>query len=420
MAEQNQDIGGDDWIISIIVIGGLLVFLLWAISKFLYPELTELWRVYKVCQLYLWQLISYPINALGFGPSPAEIGKQIDWMRNPPGGLITPEAKALLNKGWDAIWSKVFAVLTLTYAVKFAYNKRGKNRIKLYDYEGVGKDRMGNAKEPLLRLAAQSNPEIEHYVKNNPADYPVTYRPYQNNKYAQRVSPWDFARLSIPPGLDTIEGNPHKDIGPIFDPDKPRGKRFNLKAADTVFSWQLGHRSDGVNTIKLMSPVEKKVFKHLSKNLFGGTKTVNRIVTKHAYIRTALLEMYFQSTASTADMRWLKYEDRTLFYAFQDANLNVASAECAGVWSHWKVERTNQMPVPIPAVEYAVQWMANLADIPDDELAQYIKEDEAVQSDPDYWETQRKDALEILERQEVTRKKVAPKRAPKKSKGARK
>ena len=416
MADSSDRLSNDDWMIGVLVIGALLTFIIWALTKFFYPELTEIWRYFRIAQLHVWLLITYPLDMVGIGPSPEEIQRQISWMLKPPGGLISPEAKEVLDRGWTGIWSKVFAIGTVLYAFKFWLGRYERKRIQIYDYQGTGKNRMGNAKEPLLRLAAQSNPGVAQFVDENPADYPVSYRPYENNKYAQRITPWDFARFSIPPGLDTIDGNPHKDIGPIFDPAKPRGMRFNLKAADTVFSWQLGERSDGRNTLKKMSKAEKKVFDHVLKNLYGGKKAANRIVSKHAYIRTALLEMYFQSTANTAEMRWLKYEDRTLFFALQDANLNVTSAESAGVWAHWKVERTNQMPVPIPAIEYAVHWMANLADVGDDELAEYIKEDESVQSDPDYWANQSKEAKEVLDRLEAAQsslEKPTPKRKSK-------
>ena len=400
MAEQRSPQTDDsENFIAIALLLGLSFAGYWFFTNYFGDELRVVWRAIRVVETGVWWLFSWPLHLVGLSPSPAELSRQISWLIDPPGGNVTPEAVAILNKGYGNAFSKVVA---LYFAFKiFSVAKKSRiARRAFYDAEG-------NALEPILKLCAGVNPNLKPFLKENPCDFPVYYRPYEDNRYAQRITPWDFARMSIPPGLDTVDGDPYRDIGCIFDTEKPRGQRFSMRAAETVFQWQMGRRTQGKKTFSIMSDTEKKVYKHIVSKLFNGKKAAARIVARHAYIRTALMELYFHSSASTADMPWLKYEDRTLWYCLQDADVKVCSAECAGPWTHWQVERVNQCPIPIPAIDFATTWMANLCDIDDDELAGYLKEDEMVREDPDYWANQRTDAIKASKAKRARDKKAS-------------
>lgn len=400
MAGNDNNVDSSDSALAFVIIIVATIVCIWFMTSYFSDEIRVVWRHFKIGELSAWQFISHPLNFVGFGPSPAELQAQIDFLKNPPGGNITPEAVVLLNNGWGNVWAKFLALYFVYQAIRLGTRGYRVN-VNLYD-------KAGNALEPLLKIISKVNPDIQRYVTDNPADYPVYYRPYEDNRYAQRVTPWDFARFSIPPGLDTVEGNPHKDIGPIFSPEKPRGQRFNVAAAEAVFSWQMGKLTSGKTTFATMSDTEIKVYKFLKGRVFGGEKAAKVIVSKHAYIRTALMELFYHSTAIITQLQWVKYEDRTLYYCLQDVNLKVCSPECAGPWCHWIVERTNQQPIPIAVFDYSTKWMANLCDIGDEELLRYLKEDEMIREAPNYWEEQRNKAVEEHKRQEAAAEK--PKR----------
>ena len=395
--QQNDPFDGAASIFALLIVAALGV---WFVANFMSEELRLAWRYWRIGELYIWLGVSYPLSTIGLGPTPAEIQEQIDFLWRPPGGNITPEAMEILSEGWGRSWAPFIAAFFVYHALSTAI--RGRRPVaSLYDKDG-------NGLEPLIKRVAKVNEQTARFVDENPCDYPVYYRPYEDNRYAQRVSPWDFARMSIPPGLDTVPGDPHKKIGPIFDPSKPRGQRFNLQAAEAVFIWQMGTPTAGAETFSLLSPAEKKVYKYVVKRVYGGQKAANRIVNKHAFVRTALLELFSMSSATTNDIPWLKYEDRTLWYCLQDANLDVASAECAGPWIHWRCERASGRSIPIPAIEHAISWMADLCEVDDEELKQYLKEDTNLRDSPDYWDQQRDRALAQSD------KKAAIKAAPKK------
>lgn len=401
-AEQQSDpFDGAVSVFALLIVAALGV---WFVINFMSDEIRLGWRYIRIAELFIWKGLSYPLHFIGFGPSPESLQEQIDFLWRPPGGNITPEAMAILNNGWGRSWAPFVAAFFLYHAVSTGL--RGRRPVEsLYD-------KNNNGLEPLIKRVSKVNKETNRFVDENPCDYPVFYRPYDDNRYVQRVSPWDFARMHVPPGLDTVAGDPHKNIGPIFDPSKPRGQRFNLKAAETVFIWQMGKPTVGQKTRSILSPTERKVYDYVVARIYGKEKAARKVVAKHAFIRTALLELFSMSSATTNDIPWLKYEDRTLWYCLQDANLDVASAECAGPWIHWRCERASGRAIPIPAIEHAISWMADLCDVDDDELKEYLKEDNNLRDDPEYWANQRKAAIQKSDEKAAQARKPADRKKP--------
>tara|TARA_Y100001972_G_C7667261_1_gene337829 strand:- start:1163 stop:2437 length:1275 start_codon:yes stop_codon:yes gene_type:complete len=392
--ENERNTSDSGTFIGIVLLLALIAFTYWVFTIFYGEMLREAWRIIRIAELYVWWVISWPVHYIA-GPSPETIMQNIEWLQARSGESIAPEVIQKLNEGYAAIWSKVIASIFIFLGIRVAIRSKQAS-INLYATDENGNQ---NALEPLLKMVAGVRPELKRFVKENPADFPVEYRPYQDNRYAQRVSPWDFMRMPIPPGLDTVEGDPHSDIGPILLHDKARGSRFNFKAAQAVLEWQLGERTDGKKTLSKMSPAEMKAYKEIYSKLYKAKHVAPEVFGKHAYIRSALMELYSRSTATTSEMQWLKYEDRTLWYCLQDATLEVASAECVGIWAHWHVERANNRAIPIPAVDLAIKWFYDLCELPDEELAVFLKEDEMFRSSPTYWEDVRNKAVKEAEAQ---------------------
>lgn len=389
---------------------GLLIRFFWGmIGDQFDPALDLVWRGWRVFELYIWQLVSYPLHLFGVGPQPEQIAQQIEWLISRPyGSVIDDSVRDELTHNWGSWWAPVVATLFCLLAFRH------------FRSSWVGS--MDTSMEGMIKRVAKVNPRIARYVKENPMDYPVEYRPFKDNRYAQRVTPWDFARMSPPPGADVSDDESLRTAGAIFDPERPQKKRFNAQLAEQVLTLQLGNRTCGKETWKRMSATERKVYKACAKRIFKGATQVNRIVERHAYIRTALMELYHSSTLTTNEIPWLKYEDRTLWYCLQDTGQEVCSAEAAGPFAHWTCERETGKPIPVPAVELAVLGLANLFDIPDKQLESYLKEDDDFRSRPNYWESMRDEAVKARATSESntasTRKsKKAPAKTRRKSSG---
>lgn len=385
----------DEWaIFGYVVMIGIVFATYHVVITFFSPVVKDIWIYIRVAELSFWWLYSWPAHYI-YGPSPDVIMENINWLLSKRGGHISYESIERLNQGYAKYWFFFPAFFFAWLGAKMFID----NRIVRHDLYETDSNGNQNASESLLRLVAKVRPELKIYVKENPADYPVDYRPYQDNRYAQRVTPWDFMRMSIPPGLDTVEGDPYRDIGPILLVDNAAGDRFNYKAAQAVLEWQLGNRTDRGKTLSKMSETELKVYRYIYKNLYKAKHVAADVFNSHAYIRTALMELYYRSNATTSDIPWLKYEDRTLWYCLQDASLDVCSAECAGPWSHWQVERPYGKPIPIPSVDLAINWFHNLSNCPQEEFVEFLREDKAFRSRPDYWEHVRNEAVAAAEKQ---------------------
>lgn len=105
---------------------------------------------------------------------------------------------------------------------------------------------------------------------------------------------------------------------------------------------------------------------------YGNTKTVQKIVSRHAYSRTVLISMLAKARENGVLppnwFRWLKTVDRVTWYALTDLGLDVASVEAAGIRAHWLAESMARAPIVNPMIENAVIGLKiYLGEITDDE-----------------------------------------------------
>lgn len=107
---------------------------------------------------------------------------------------------------------------------------------------------------------------------------------------------------------------------------------------------------------------------------YGNTKVVQKVVSRHAYVRTVLISMLEKARANGVLppnwFRWIKTVDRVTWYALNDLGLDVASVEAAGVRAHWLAESMARTPIVNPMIENAViglkTYLEEIAD--DDEI----------------------------------------------------
>lgn len=105
---------------------------------------------------------------------------------------------------------------------------------------------------------------------------------------------------------------------------------------------------------------------------YGNSKAVQKIVSRHAYVRTVLVSMLEKARSNGVLppnwFRWLKTVDRVTWYALNDLGLDVASVEAAGIRAHWLAESMARTPIVNPMIENAVIGLRTyLGEIADDE-----------------------------------------------------
>lgn len=105
---------------------------------------------------------------------------------------------------------------------------------------------------------------------------------------------------------------------------------------------------------------------------YGNTKAVQKIVSRHAHVRTVLISMLEKARSNGVLppnwFRWLKTVDRVTWYALNDLGLDVASVEAAGIRAHWLAESMARTPIVNPMIENAVVGLKTyLGEMADDE-----------------------------------------------------
>jgi intracellular multiplication protein IcmP len=92
-----------------------------------------------------------------------------------------------------------------------------------------------------------------------------------------------------------------------------------------------------------------------------GLASVQSIIEKHAYNRTILFAMYMHArrlgVLQPAEMRWLRFYDRPLWYVLQTIGRQAGYAEASGVLSHYLYEAKAGSPLVEPQLDKAVSGL---------------------------------------------------------------
>lgn len=106
----------------------------------------------------------------------------------------------------------------------------------------------------------------------------------------------------------------------------------------------------------------------------GESAVVKKVLARHGYVRTVLMALLMAARKNgklpACWFRWLKTVDRITWYALNDLGTENASAEAAGVRSHYNAERLIRGELTAPEVEAAI-----------DGLREYLQE--VLDEDPD-------------------------------------
>jgi intracellular multiplication protein IcmP len=90
-------------------------------------------------------------------------------------------------------------------------------------------------------------------------------------------------------------------------------------------------------------------------------KAVHTIIERHAFNRTVIFAMFMQArrlgVLPPADMRWLRFYDRGLWYVLENIGRQAGYAEAAGVMSHFLYEVRAGMSIVEPQLDKAVSGL---------------------------------------------------------------
>ena len=106
---------------------------------------------------------------------------------------------------------------------------------------------------------------------------------------------------------------------------------------------------------------------------------VRAIIERHAFNRTVIFAMFMQArrlgVLPPADMRWLRFYDRGLWYVLENIGRQAGYAEAAGVMSHYLYEVRAGMSIVEPQLDKAVSGLEMAVSnfkFPDADRALYI------------------------------------------------
>lgn len=88
---------------------------------------------------------------------------------------------------------------------------------------------------------------------------------------------------------------------------------------------------------------------------------VQTILEKHAYIRTVIIALFIQArrlgVLQPAEMRWMRFFDRELWYILETIGRQATFAEAAGVLSHYLYEIKTDVALAEPQLDKAVNGL---------------------------------------------------------------
>lgn len=127
----------------------------------------------------------------------------------------------------------------------------------------------------------------------------------------------------------------HQALAVMFNLSRKRNKRTQKLKEDLAELWVMDSEHAVERTKELITPfVTDQKF----------IASIERIMGQHAYIRTAMVRLFQEAknaggVFATAEIRWLKPVDRTLWYSLHNVGRHAFFPESAAVQAHFDAER---------------------------------------------------------------------------------
>lgn len=170
------------------------------------------------------------------------------------------------------------------------------------------------------------------------------------------------------PAVELMRGKAHQtfvmQLGPVLS--DLNALPIHIKALLAVFAACANEKRKDAD--KLLHQIDISAKKGGKLNFDGAqellakhynSKAVTKILSKHAYVYTALGSMLelarTDGVLASSEFLWLKPVDRRLWYMLNTVGRQTAVSEIAGAYAHWIAEKKWGGPLRTPMVDEAVK-----------------------------------------------------------------
>lgn len=373
------------------------------------------WKILRLIELGLFSWMPDWVPFYG----KLEIGEVFNWLLNQPFRDIMPETVTMVDQRFGRWFSWIPASVMIYFGVKHVINSDKKTNIFSVDsllkkskpiYENIGN--LVDVDPSKLELLYKRNKKetVEFGMALSPADFSLLSPPLGLEEEAKRDS--SFQR-SIWDGEDDFDHDLAErafkaQLGKRYtgydNLTKTEKKLYDFLASKMTFvademivlteahvqsilglsqKIKQDELTDEEKKLykKLTSYLENKAKKKKVKNLkdvampdvselerlimsrdFEGQYkriAAERVIRKHSFVRVGLMSMLEEArnggVVSTTEFRWLKGEDRCLWYCMSTIGRRVSFSESGGCFAHWLIEKQIGRPLPQPEVTEAVE-----------------------------------------------------------------
>lgn len=346
MSMQSPQQGNDDATLILILI---VAFGLYFAVTYFQDDLKNVWRYMRLAELYPFAFIDFLpyLNTLG-------IERGVHWLQNVHPSQITTEQMTQFDNHYGVL-RYPFAILPMYLGFKLFSRLERRNSTF-------------NMEQLLSRMSTWPEfPWLKYFIVNSPEKESIDFNRLDDNSFENAVAlnPYEFALLTPPLGL--TEGD-----RPIFE-----NGMLDKHLARRSFETQLGAAWRG--KISELDTHERRIFDELMAMIIKSgfkanplikdkdaqkkdqKKTIYNELNKHAYVRTMIMTLLEMArgggVVAALQFRWVKAEDRTLWYIISSVGRKTPFVEACGVFAQWSLEKEVGRAVPFIEVECAVEGL---------------------------------------------------------------
>ena len=391
---QRSDGKSDDTVAIVLILGVALYLGLWALWYFQHEKIAMLYTYIRYAELYLFHLIGALADVPGFGGIHRWLDKTCVLDRN---NLMSPCYRDFSEMSWPEITSS--SMIVNAFIIVFLIYKC----FRWFQYT--------NKHHPLIRFQKTHN--IKSFVKENAPLYPhlrmfsaidMISKPLDDIVFGMSQTSRQFAvknKLisgwqketdgSITPTLDRekalavfrVQLGKHWTKSTDLSPAEtllaaiamPRVAATDTKLNDEEFKSAMVDSDKMIRYCwdQFIPPTLKKGevddFQWLTPNIdltepreiilkYIGTETVRAILDRHAFNRTVLFALFLEArrlgVLQPAEMRWMRFYDREMWYVLQNIGRQSVLSEGAAPLAHFLYEAKSQTAIAEPQLDKAV------------------------------------------------------------------
>jgi intracellular multiplication protein IcmP len=362
MAQQQENSGNQEvvWLIAAGLFG-LIVFLIWTFARNVI-----VWASFglDLIQMHILDLV-LPFNETATGWMrfmEAHFAFTADWRLDP--FEVSFSEMALMSQAAGSMFRWIFAILIFAMAVWVIFKMKGGGFSRKFSLAGAFGPSLAHYQAEHWKVftpGARFDPNKLNKAEL-PAKTPMEWMDENKIGLSDEIGGLDvdkaaeaFERQLGPrwEGLDKAETHVKALAVAMFMTAKRDKRARQIKEQIAV-----------IYATKRPAQVEAEILKiyEEAKSDDRFTKLIDKYARKHAYTNTALYRLLAWSRAqggvfASAEVRWLKPIDRTLWYVLNNTGRRSFHTEGAGAVSHFHSENIIQGPLVEPHVDQAVEGL---------------------------------------------------------------